>query len=1111
VWAVALILATPGAVLAADDQWKDAVSGDFGDGARWKDGSAPTAADTATFSVAGAYDVLFNYSPVNQALSVLGTGVDVTFYGDGGSRIYSLTDPGGSRDAEVIDGAALTLGKPAAPLDLVVGDELTLSTDGTFNVLHGSRVTAVGFSVGRSGIGTLSVLDGGSILNTTGYIGEDPASTGTATVSDPGSTWTNSSHLYVGYSGIGTLDVAGEGVVSNLDGVIGCLAGASGHVTVDGAASTWACSTVYVGKQGTGALDITNGGAVSSGAGAVGDLDSSHGSVTVNGSGSTWTNSGNLFIGGGGSDTLDITNGGAVSCRDGQIAPSSGDNGSVTVSGPGATWACSDDLFVGLTGTADLSVTDGGAVSNAEGTIGYYAAAAGTVAVDGAGSAWTNASNLVVGHSGSGTLSITDGGNVTSALAHLGSETDSDGHVTVAGIGSTWSSSDSLYVGRYGSGTLSITDGGDVTYKEACAGRWAGSDGQVTVSGTGSTWTLSSDLFIGYEGSGTVTIADGGSVSNANAYIAVWLGSDGAVSVAGGGATWTNTDSLSVGGLTGDGGTGLVEIGPGGTVAVGALMRIWTDGTVNLSGGTLRFALADPLLLPGGVPNYYAGTIEFDRDMAIDSAANATLNALFGSPVTIPAVKELRVTGTATLHESVTLDGGTFTVGDLVNAALLQFNSGTFNLTNADLTVDPGGMFGGTVVLAYGQNINVTNTATATADGLLVLQGGSLSAGQLVNEGQVRLDGVTSLLGGTILTNRGVLEGTGRIAALLLNETAGQVRAGDGEHLRFTAAGNTNAGQIEAMGGQVEFLGDLTNAASTGLIAGTDAILRFSAGLTNQGSVGLAFGGNHLFGDIANAATGTIVLSGAGDATFYDDVANEGVIQVSAGSTAVFFGAVTGAGSFTGTGTVHFEGDLRPGASPAVISFGGDVVFGAAAELEAELAATAAGEFDRLEIAGEATLDGTLTVVLLGGLVPMPYDSFEIMTFGSRDGGFAHAEGIENVGGYAGLWFDLVYDADSLTLVGGGLDGDADLDGDVDFDDFSTLAFHFGGAGTWKDGDFDGDGVVDFDDFSALAFNFGAGGAGAAVPAGNPAVPEPATLALLALGTLGLLVRRPRR
>jgi hypothetical protein len=53
--------------------------------------------------------------------------------------------------------------------------------------------------------------------------------------------------------------------------------------------------------------------------------------------------------------------------------------------------------------------------------------------------------------------------------------------------------------------------------------------------------------------------------------------------------------------------------------------------------------------------------------------------------------------------------------------------------------------------------------------------------------------------------------------------------------------------------------------------------------------------------------------------------------------------------------------------------------------------------------------------------------------------------------------------------------GDADLDGDVDSDDFNILSFNFGleNTASWSDGDFNGDGNVDSDDFNILLFNFG--------------------------------------
>lgn len=51
--------------------------------------------------------------------------------------------------------------------------------------------------------------------------------------------------------------------------------------------------------------------------------------------------------------------------------------------------------------------------------------------------------------------------------------------------------------------------------------------------------------------------------------------------------------------------------------------------------------------------------------------------------------------------------------------------------------------------------------------------------------------------------------------------------------------------------------------------------------------------------------------------------------------------------------------------------------------------------------------------------------------------------------------------------------GDANLDFEVDFDDFVRLSDSFGRAGSWENGDFDLNGRVEFSDFVALSNRFG--------------------------------------
>jgi hypothetical protein len=145
---------------------------------------------------------------------------------------------------------------------------------------------------------------------------------------------------------------------------------------------------------------------------------------------------------------------------------------------------------------------------------------------------------------------------------------------------------------------------------------------------------------------------------------------------------------------------------------------------------------------------------------------------------------------------------------------------------------------------------------------------------------------------------------------------------------------------------------------------------------------------------VQNNPGGVIVSAGAGVVTFYDDVTHNGTeVRTNAGSRTVFFGAQSGAGPFTGTGTVEYSGDLRPGNSPAIVTHEGSVVLNPSAKFVVEIGGPTPGtQHDQLRIAGRLQLGGILDVQFLNGYHPAPGQSFTIIDLtgaGPANGTFA--------------------------------------------------------------------------------------------------------------------------
>jgi hypothetical protein len=568
-------------------------------------------------------------------------------------------------------------------------------------------------------------------------------------------------------------------------------------------------------------------------------------------------------------------------------------------------------------------------------------------------------------------------------------------------------------------GTMNVKYGSHLTAANLGLGRLVSGTPSLEIDGSGSQLSANgSSNTLGQNGaSGSLTLLNGasGSLGNTNlassatsgtgnitvqsgATLAIGSVSAGAAGLAGQSATILVTGSgssitqaagtnLTLGAASGS--TTILNVNGGGSYTVPSTGStfLYPTGTININGGS---ASLGTLQANGGLVNLNSGSLSYLGELKVG------LGGVLGENLSLDTSKSLTLSGSTTIDPLYKLDltGGTFSTGSLVSNGTFNFSSGTLGITGAGgLTVGTAGPFGSTFTLSTGRNLNVTNTTTINPGSLLALESGSgFTTGTLANNGELALEGSAATAGGTTVNNAGLIHGEGRITAAVNNNSTGEIRAESGKRLLFSGSNGANAGQINLLGGTAEFNQPLSNA-STGTIMGHGTLAVHGTGLTNQGNIAFTTGQTDVFGKVSNQSGAKIVISGGGSTTFYDDVtAAGGTIQVSPGCTAVFFGSYNG--GTTGTGTVYNEGDLRPGNSPAAVSFGGQLL--SDGRLWIELGGTARGsQYDALEVADKLTLGGTLNVALINGFQPAHNETFDILHFGSRSGDFAVKSGLD--------------------------------------------------------------------------------------------------------------------
>jgi len=462
-------------------------------------------------------------------------------------------------------------------------------------------------------------------------------------------------------------------------------------------------------------------------------------------------------------------------------------------------------------------------------------------------------------------------------------------------------------------------------------------------------------------------------------------------------------------------GGGTLEVATGGSITGSTDVRISTDATLFVNGGTVDTPNRVRPIVNTGVLHVAAGLIkanQIDRTTtttylapfiwtggtvhllsaaAINGSTATAANRPFAGSLTLDSDMTLiiddtfSVTGAGTFN----LSGGSVTVDTIVTGGNINFSSGTMRMRN-DQTFDAARLDALDVDAPLGAGRDLIVDGVATVNAPLTLAGGAFSAGEVINPQNLILGS------GTLnLTNSNL----SIAVATAVDSTTGMT-------IDVSSGGLTNAGQFNATGTTATFAAASTNDVGAE-INSINSSLTFAGGLTNDGVLNL----------INSTAGGSII--------------NQSTANLAGVNT--FTGDVSGNGDFAGSGTAVFEGSYSPGASPAEINFGGDVSLAETNTLFIEIGGPMLGDdYDSLTIAGDAMLDGILDVSLIDSFVPTTGQQFTVLSANNIvDNGLA-------LGGSAASSFSLLIDSSSVILraLAPGLPGDHNGDGTVDAADY---------------------------------------------------------------------------